>query len=122
MTEYEHNLATLKDFTYLSDNWDDEGASAVNAELIDIVKAVIGILPIQPEIFPTPSGTIQIEYMTCENGNLNHLNIEFINSTQLHIFEMIKDLTPVTFNVYNWTSDFISKKVSSFYKYTNKHI
>ena len=57
-----HNLTKLTQIAMLNDNWDGYGAEPIPYSTLSRVKHLIHALHVQPEIFPTASGTIQIEY------------------------------------------------------------
>lgn len=77
MVMNDDKLATynkLMDIASLEDNWNQNGAYAFSKDFIDETWELLVQLPIQPEVFPTAGGTLQIEYDK-ENGE--HLEIEF---------------------------------------------
>ena len=63
-------LSSIRDF---KDNWNGNGAPAFSDSLIDKIETLIEGLDIQPEIFPTALGTIQLEY---DNSRKDHMEIE----------------------------------------------
>lgn len=55
----------------LNDNWDGYGAESLPEYLIISASELIRKLRIQPEIFPTADGTIQIEYEKDNGESIN---------------------------------------------------
>lgn len=69
------NLSTLSSFSSLEKGWDGYRADPLDKRLIEFSRALVSSLPQdrQPDIFPTPRGTIQFEY---EKNNGRYLEIE----------------------------------------------
>ena len=55
-------MEKIQDISELKDDWNGNGASAVKDTLIQKMKYLVLRLNIQPEIFPTESGSIRFEY------------------------------------------------------------
>ena len=55
------NLEKIQDISKLKDDWNGNGASAVKDTLIQKMKYLVLRINVQPEIFPTPRGSIQFE-------------------------------------------------------------
>ena len=68
-----HNMEKLSAIRSLKSGWNGNGAPAFSKSLIDRIGSLIDILDIQPEIFPTAMGTIQLEY---DNSRKDHMEIE----------------------------------------------
>ena len=68
------NLMRLERIAMLKDNWDGYGAEHFSEQLIHRADNLIRRLYIQPEIFPTADGSIQIEY---EKDNGDYLEFQF---------------------------------------------
>ena len=51
-TELEKNFKLLKDIENLDDDWDTEGAKAVDTDIINVVRKELPFLLFQPDIFP----------------------------------------------------------------------
>lgn len=62
MITLEDSLATLHDISLLEKNWDGYGSDPFSKKLVESVVDIVKELPVQPEIFPTGRGSIQIEY------------------------------------------------------------
>lgn len=69
----EHNLEKLDKIRGLGRNWNGNDAPAFSPEMIDRAEHIIEGLAIQPEVFPTALGTIQLEY---DNSRRDHMEIE----------------------------------------------
>ncbi len=72
-TVKEDNLEKLRVIGQFKDNWNGNGAEAFPQALISRVRDIINDLLIQPEVFPTALGTIQLEY---DNSRRDHMEIE----------------------------------------------
>jgi hypothetical protein len=71
----------LEQLAQLKDHWNYGHALAFNPELIRLAQRLVALLPVQPEIFPTARGSIQLEY---ENERGEYLEFEvFINKIQV---------------------------------------
>ena len=109
--EIKENLEIINSFFKLKDNWDDFDALAPRADAIQLARKLICRLNIQPEVFPTPDGGVQIEYV---GKNKEHLNIEILSKNKVNVFEMIslKDFnkTTISYNI-----DEINRRIESFY-------
>ena len=68
------NLKKLEAIALLKDNWNANGAKAFADSLITKVRNLVMLLDVQPEVFPTACGALQLEYDK-EDGS--HLEIEF---------------------------------------------
>jgi hypothetical protein len=112
-TELEKNFKLLKDIESLDDDWDTEGAKAVDTDIINVVRKELPFLLFQPDIFPTPDGTIQLEWA---DKDLNHLNIELINKTQMTITEMRDHNKFVSINTYLIDAYILNSKLREFFK------
>ena len=77
------NLRKLKKIQSMKDNWNGNGAPAIPVSLIKKVTKLVNELEIQPEIFPTALGTIQLEY---DNSRRDHMEIEIGLSDIAEIF------------------------------------
>lgn len=79
----EHNEDKLKVIRSLKDNWNGNGAKAFSGHFLDRVESVLNDLYIQPEIFPTAMGSIQLEY---DNSRRDHMEIEINESDTAEVF------------------------------------
>ena len=78
-----HNIEKLRSIRSFKKNWNGNGAPAMPSLLVDTVEALINKLVIQPEIFPTALGTIQLEY---DNARRDHMEIEIGESELAEVF------------------------------------
>ena len=77
----------LRRISGLGNNWNGDGAGPFDAKLVESVKNIIPKLIVQPEIFPTGRGSIQLEY----NGiNESYLEIEIKESDTAMVFMIEK--------------------------------
>ena len=105
------NLNKLELIRGLKDGWNGNGAPALSEALIDKLCALVPVLYIQPEIFPTALGSIQLEY---DNSRRNHMEIEITEADIAEIFIVTYDGREIFENIPS-TADEINRKVSSFY-------
>ena len=77
------NKEKLSVIKNLKDDWNGNGAPAFSDELIAKISDLIDELMIQPEIFPTALGTIQLEY---DNSGHDHMEIEIGLQDEAEIF------------------------------------
>ena len=82
-TSRSHNLEKLDSIRSMKDNWNGNGAPAIPKTVTDRVEQLINGLSIQPEIFPTALGTIQLEY---DNSRRDHMEIEIDGSDIAEVF------------------------------------
>lgn len=78
------NISTLSSFSQLRKGWDSYDAEPLEKELIEFCKFLVTRLPknMQPDIFPTPRGTIQLEY---EREDGRYLEVE-VSSERLEVY------------------------------------
>lgn len=81
----QENLRKLEQISLLADNWDGNGSKAFDKQLIAKVKDLIGVLDVQPEIFPLSYGSIQMEY---EKEDDSYLEIEINLNDTWDVFEL----------------------------------
>lgn len=76
------NLEKLDMIAELEDGWNGNGSKAFDKQYLIDIQAILNLLTgfLQPEIFPLPDGTIQIEY-----GASPYLEIHF---ARLDLWEM----------------------------------
>lgn len=106
-----YNFNKLREIATLSDNWNENGAKAIPVSLIDSMKGYINYLDIQPEIFPTVMGTLQLEYDR-ENGA--HLEIEISEHGEADVFIMDAEDNVSKFRLMVSVQE-INRVVSEFY-------
>lgn len=106
-----HNYEKLKVIRGLKDNWNGNGASPFSKKFLDKVEELLNELGIQPEIFPTAMGSIQLEY---DNSRRDHMEIEIDESDTAEVFivnfngEEILESIPCT-------SEAINERAGDFY-------
>lgn len=103
------NVSKLKRCEILSDGWSGENSKAINSNILSKAKYLIDILTIQPDIYPTPRGTIQFEYYK----NSNYLEFE-IFPTKTKMLKILKD-EPYEQVISNFLD--IEKEVVTFYDF-----
>ena len=84
--ELTRNIDKLRRISMLEYNWDGYGAEPFSTELILQAKNLLHEIHIQPEIFPTATGTIQLEY---EKDNGDYLEFQFGGNSQCECFRTI---------------------------------
>lgn len=62
MRTLEDNLEKLKEISELKDNWNGYEADLISREVIEFIDNFLHNCAMQPDIFPLPSGGIQVEY------------------------------------------------------------
>ena len=92
----QENLRKLEQISLLADNWDGNGAKAFDKQLIAKVKDLIGVLDVQPEIFPLSYGSIQMEY---EKEDDSYLEIEINLNDTWDVFELNENGEESAFSV-----------------------
>ncbi len=110
--EYNDNVRILLDIAKLEENWDGYGALPIPQNIITCVLMLLSKLERQPDIFPTPDGTLQLEYAVLPN---RHLNIEFLSDTSMSIFEMLEDRS-ATESTHDVNIQTINLRVKKFYE------
>lgn len=81
------NIDLLDSFLTLNDNWNGNGASKFDSDFINRVKAIVLKLEIDPKIYPTGRGSIQLEY---EKKNGDYIEFEIFQNNTIKCF-LIKD-------------------------------
>lgn len=87
------NFERLDKMLALEENWDGYGASVPSPALIAKAKGLISVLPVQPEVFLTGLGSIQLEY---EKDNGDYLEFELFEDGRLKAFKLMSDGTEDT--------------------------
>ncbi len=105
------NLKKLKMIKGLKDGWNGNDAPAFSDLVIDNVCGIIEKIDIQPEVFPTALGSIQLEY---DNSRRDHMEIEINDSDLAEIF-IVKYSGEEYFESIAATSEEINKRVGEFY-------
>ena len=86
----------MEQISLLADNWDGNGSKAFDKQLIAKVKDLIGVLDVQPEIFPLSYGSIQMEY---EKEDDSYLEIEINLNDTWDVFELNENGEESAFSV-----------------------
>ncbi len=106
------NHEKLKIIENLKDGWNGHGAPAFSGKLMDKARKLIDELLIQPEIFPTTTGKMRLEY---ENSRHDHMDIMIDSGNKAEIFtetyegKEFHEIIPST-------SKAINEKVRTFYR------
>lgn len=79
----EENIEKLIEFSKFENNWAGYNAEKFTQGLIKKVENIIKKLKYQPNIFPTGSGSIQLEYY---KDDYNFLEMEVFNSQNANLF------------------------------------
>lgn len=105
------NLKKLEVIQNLKDGWNGNGAPAFPESLIVRAGEIIKGLSIQPEIFPTALGSIQLEY---DNSRHDHMEIEIGEDSDAEVFISTYDGKEI-FDTISATSEDINRKAIEFY-------
>ena len=84
---------------------------AISKSIVNRILLLLPKLDRQPDLFPTPDGTIQLEYAIAPN---KHLNIEILSDTSMTIYEMFADRS-ATKDKYELDYRLINSRVKEFY-------
>lgn len=77
------NKSCLSEIAALKDNWNGNGASSFQRQLLQTASGLIDTLAHQPDIFPTARDSIQFEYETPEG---DYLEFELFENDTLKMF------------------------------------
>ena len=77
------NLCRVNKFAKYKYNWNDNGASTFDTKHLEIVKGILVMLKVQPEVFPTANNSIQFEY---EKDNGDYLEFEIFADNRIHSY------------------------------------
>ncbi|MBO4608782.1 MAG: hypothetical protein J5696_02820 [Lachnospiraceae bacterium] len=106
------NLKKLEIIRGLKPNWNGNGAKTIPGKLIDKVSNVIKNLSIQPEVFPTAQGKIQLEF---DNSRKDHIEISIDESDFAELFCSTYDGKEYTDTISSAPKD-INNTVTAFYR------
>ena len=106
------NLNKLDLIQGLKPGWNGNDTPAFTDSVIKKVHRIIEKIIIQPELFPTALGAIQLEY---DNSRCDHMEIEINDSDVAEIFT-VKYSGEDSFESIPATPEAINKKVGEFYK------
>ena len=104
------NLEKLKRISLLNYGWDGYNAEHLPKSLLLCTDSLLKKLYIQPEIFPTATGTIQAEY---EKENGDYLELQLTGQGLCQVFRNIASLEEY-FDIPE-TSEAINSLVGDFY-------
>ncbi len=105
------NLNKLALIQGLKAGWNGNDAPAFKGSVIKKVRNIVEMISIQPEVFPTALGSIQLEY---DNSRRDHMEIEINDSDMAEIF-IVRYSGEEAFELIPATSEAINKKVGEFY-------
>lgn len=80
----------LRNILKYGENWDGDGGKPFDTKLIEATKNILLGISVQPEIFPTGRGSIQMEY---EGTNESYLEIEIKSQDKATVYMVRKDGT-----------------------------
>lgn len=80
-----YNLKNIDQIAHLENGWNGNNAKAFEQSLITKVRKIITALELQPELFPTACGSIQIEY---EKKDGSYLEIEINTTGTCEVFKI----------------------------------
>ena len=105
------NLKKLEIIRGLKAGWNGHDAPAFADSFIDNISRLIEMLNIQPEVFPTALGSIQLEY---DNSRRDHMEIEINDSETAEIF-IVRYSGEELFETIAATPEEINRKTGEFY-------
>lgn len=82
----EDNEKKLEIIRNLKNNWNYYGAKPISKEILNIASYLIKELIIQPKIFPTANGSIQLEYYDRMHPN-KYLEFEIIDRKNIKMYQ-----------------------------------
>ena len=118
MTTREENLEKLSQIAMFPTNWNNNGAKAFPTQLINKIRRLLSVLEIQPEIFPTPLGTIQLEY---DKNDGSHLEIEIGTGELAKVYKFYDSFNDEQTSISS-SVDEISKVVEDFMTYKHQKL
>ncbi len=105
------NVRRLEAFREFKQGWNGYDAEPFSSELIEKVMGIIDSQDIQPEIFPTALGTIQLEY---DNSRGDHMEMEIGMDDKAEAFIVLKTGQTITESL-DTDPMSIKEKVGAFY-------
>lgn len=106
------NLDRLSVISELRDNWNGNGAAAFDKKLVKRVTDIVNHLDIQPEIFPSALGTIELEY---DNSRKDFMSIEIGDGRKAEVFIVMYNGREL-FESIEATANAINERVRKFYE------
>lgn len=101
----------LKDIAALPNNWNENGAKPFPKTFINKLSDVLMNMDIQPEVFPTAMGTIQLEY---DKDDGDYLEIEVMESFEAEVYRLDPEDNE-TFGKIRISEETLGKVVEEFY-------
>lgn len=111
MNNYNTN-EILESFLTLPKNWNNNGAMTPSKELVNKMKGIVSVLPIQPEVFLTARDSIQFQY---EKDNGNYLEFELFENGKLEMFKTDSNNNEESKSI-KVNIEFILKTINEFYR------
>ncbi|MBO7356868.1 MAG: type II toxin-antitoxin system Phd/YefM family antitoxin [Lachnospiraceae bacterium] len=105
------NLKKIEAIAGLKKDWNGNGAPSFSKKMIRKVTDIVNTLIIQPEVFPTAMGTIQLEF---DNSRRDHMEIEITPGDTAEIFTVTYDGRELFDSIPADTED-LNRRISSFY-------
>lgn len=105
------NLRKIEAIAGLKKDWNGNGAPSFSKKMIRKVTDIVNGLIIQPEVFPTAMGTIQLEF---DNSRRDHMEIEITPDGAAEIFTVTYDGREL-FDSIPADTDSLNRRISSFY-------
>lgn len=110
----EDNYEKLDSFASYEDNWDGYGAFKYNKNLLNNLRGILSKLVIQPQLFPSASGVIQLEFYIDYDINRTTLAIRYSLDEKLDTFIATVSSGVIESKIDN-NIDSINKKILDFY-------
>lgn len=110
----EDNYKKLDGFTSYEDNWDGYGAFKYNKNLLDSLREILPKLVIQPQLFPSADGVIQLEFYINYGVDRTTLAIRYSLDEKLDTFIATFSSGAIESKIDN-NIDSINKKILDFY-------
>lgn len=101
----------LEDIAALENNWNENGAKPFPKTFINKLSDVLMNMDIQPEVFPTALGTIQLEY---DKDDGDYLEIEVKESFEAEVYRLDPEDNE-TFDRILISQETLGKVVEEFY-------
>ena len=106
------NLDRLSVIEEFKDNWNGNGARAFDKGLMKKVTGIVRELEIQPEIFPSAAGTIELEYT---NSRKDFMGIEIGDTGKAEVFIVMYNGREI-FESIDASAKAINERVGKFYE------
>ncbi len=105
------NLKKIDAIAGLKKNWNGNGAPSFSKKMIRKTTDIVNSLVIQPEIFPTAMGSIQLEF---DNSRRDHMEIEITADDTAEIFTVTYDGRELFDSIPAGSED-LNRRICSFY-------